>query len=331
MSQDLVITRRPPETVSPSEVEQAGRCETAHFFGNGLEISPLWASPPLQTGNALHELLAAYYEARQKRLDYDTAFDKAMEAGGLALSQNKYFAEHMLTAKQTFERYVESGEADYLEWEIVAVEYYLEYEISDGIAINGAIDLVVRILRASKEMLNEHPDIVGKLAIVDHKSCYNFWTAKEVMMHVQIPKYIFAVNQSKEFGGEKIEYGIINMIRTRSDAKQVVSRKIVKPTLKRQTNVINEHLKVSQKIIARRHMSMDRWASVAEKVLAKDICGKCDFAGPCNLLLEGASETTFKMEITQQFRPKDTRYREERKQKALAKQRELEAAESNGD
>lgn len=309
------------ETVSDSEIGQVTRCQMAHFFGYGMSITPKVASSYLQVGLVFHEMMAAYYQNLKDGENWDDACDAGYLAGTMALMENRYFAEYVETATRMFEEYVQKS--DGLEWEVVAVEEAIEYLLDDEVALIGVVDLVVRIKRASKEILKKYPDIVGKLAIVDHKSCYNFWTKKERMMHVQLPKYIFAANRTKQFGDELIEYGIIHMVRTRSDAKQLFERDVIKPSLQRQVNIVNDHIKAAKRlIIPLRKLPLPLWEMNAVRTTNKDICKNCDFINLCDRKLEGVSTYEIIAEIRTYFKKRDLKYREERKMRAL--KRELE-------
>lgn len=301
------------ESVSSSEVDTFSRCQTAHRFGYGHLFSPLRLSDPLQIGLCFHEGAAAFYNSLnsyragelQDVEDCRWAAHIAMER---SLADSRYFEENVEIARSCFDKYLDN--IDTLEWEIIAVEDYVEYPVSDEVNLHGVIDLAVRIKRAPPE----YRHLIGKVVLVDHKTCYNFFTWQELRMHSQLPKYVFIANQSNRYG-EKVYGAIVNQIRWRHDARDKVRRSYIADddlTELKQRNLVIEHIKTAEQIIARRNLPLSQWRDESTRSLNKDICKSCDFVDLCELEISGASANRFRAEVDAYFQRKDLSYRETR-------------------
>ncbi len=302
-------------SVSPSEVNTYNRCETAHRFGYGHELSPLNVSDPLQIGLCFHEGAAEFYSSLNKFRAGE--LDDIEDCRWLAnlqmersLADFRYWEENVLAAKDAFNKYLDI--IDTLEWEVLAVEDYVEYPVSDEINLHGVIDLAVRIKRAPADKKY----LEGKVVLVDHKTCYNFFTYAELRLHAQLPKYVFIANKTMRYG-EKVHGAIVNQIRWRHDARDKVRRSYIDGedlTYEKQVNLVNEHVKTANRILERRHLPLSQWKDKATRVIDnKDICGKCDFADLCELEVNGASPNRMRTEIETYYQRKDLSYRETRK------------------
>lgn len=287
--------------VSHSDAEQHSRCEWAHHYSYGFNLVPKKMPEHLQRGDMGHKVLAGYYRAVRDGYNWDDACEAGRAAWRECLKTGKYDFEIADEVLKIFEAYVEYYHPN--EWEIIWVEEYIEYQVTDNFVLNGEIDLVIRDKRRGK--------FFGKLGIVDHKWSFNFMTAKEVETHSQIPKYMFACNQMDLFG-EEIQFGLINELRWRSvkNVSDMFAREPLEPSEIKQAAFIAEYIKQCNRIVPKRNLEDPvYWKEHSGRTTIKDICRSCDFVTPCVEELNGKSpDTTLKVYFTQ----KDHSYREQR-------------------
>ncbi len=287
------------ETISHSEVESYSRCQKAHLFSYGMGLTSIEPNVFLQTGNAFHELAEIYYKALKAGAEGTEAFIEANTHYMSLVLSGKYETEFLNTAHRLFKDYVDFY--DWREWEVLMVEGYFEFPLTDEITFNGHIDLVVRFKNGPH---------VGKLGVVDHKTGLNFMNQVQVDMHSQIPKYIYVLNSLPLFD-QSVKVGVINQARWRKVTNPIdqFSRREITPTALEQDNIIKNHIKWCNRIVERRKFPIHDWHEEATLTEIKDICKFCDFATPCKEERAGKDSSTTLMNY---FRPRDTTYREQR-------------------
>lgn len=306
------------KTFSSSEADSVNRCLRAHYWAYGEGLEKIDKAKPLQVGSALHEFLEEYYLFLMKyhRDDYngpeyyEVIEDIELNKFQKMLVESRYKGEHIIAARDAFTRYVD--EVDPWEWEIIAVEDYIEYQLSDNVLINGVIDVVARLKKLPKKDMEKHGDLIGKLVVIDHKSCYNFYTYKEYKLNSQLPKYQFAANKLMKYG-EPIEAVIINQVRTREDAKEKYTRTILRPSEIRQIKIVDQHLKAAEARLELKNLPLDQWRDKAQMTLIKDVCRYCDFFVLCDLELDDAKESQIRSFMLGEYKKRDTSYRDNRK------------------
>lgn len=159
-------------------------------------------------GSAVHECLEALYRhvlaagtTRKKQ--------KAALKGGFKAMHEKYLAfvkegwedrDDRMPLKDILRWYVELEPfvSDGYLIKGVEQEFLLEYDEETQSRFRFVIDLIV-----------EDPE--GKIAIVDHKTTFDFFQPDVANLQGQVPKYIGALRGL----GHKAHYGIYNMLRTR--------------------------------------------------------------------------------------------------------------------
>lgn len=285
--------------ISHSNAESHSRCEWAHHYGYGYNITPKETADHIQIGKLFHEMAAGYYDALKQGFKYPDAVQAGQIIWQQALLTKKYNLEVCNLVIELYNKYV--AYFDFNEWEILWVEEYIEYQVSDNVILNGEIDLVIRDKRRSSPTR-------GKLGIVDHKTCYNFMTQKELGTHSQIPKYIFAVNMMKIFD-EPITFGLINQVRWREvkDVNKLFSRLTLEPSEIKQAAFINEYLKQCREVVKKNELPDPYfWKDLSKRTTIKDICKYCDFNQLCVEELEGG---TGKRTMQAYYKKKDYSYR----------------------
>lgn len=289
--------------ISHSSAESHSRCEWAHHYSYGYGVSLKEQAEHLQIGKCFHQVVAGYYGALKLGMGWEEARNAGREVWRQHMMERKYDLEVLSVVIDLFDKY--AGYYNHKEWEILWVEEYMEYKVTDNIILNGEIDLVIRCK-------NRHSKHYGKLGIVDHKTCFNFMTQNELGTHSQIPKYIFAMNMMDIFG-ETIQFGIINQIRWRSvkDVNKLFSRLELDHNEVKEANFINEYIKQCKRIIPKKQLPDPYfWKDVSNRTTIKDICKYCDYSALCIEELEG-TDSTRTMEAF--YAKKDYSYRAARK------------------
>lgn len=297
------------ETISHSEAELHSRCEWAHRLNYGYGIVSNQPNKHLDIGTAFHEMVAAFYEGVKAGDNWDDCYDRGMEVYKSFFASekiDKIIPEYVNIAFLCFERYVEHY--NFKEWEIYWVEQYIEVPVDHAVKLNGVIDLVALIKTGRHR---------GRLAVIDHKSCFNFMDPNSVGTHSQIPKYVWAVNELKKFD-KKVTLGIINQVRWR-EIKIPTPEKVFRRieifgddlTQTKQESFIEEYKKQAHRIHTKRMLPIAAWERHSTRTTIKDICKYCDYAKPCITELEGRNPS---LTLSVYFTPKDLTYREQRKQ-----------------
>lgn len=195
-------------SVSHSRADNFLLCRRKEYYGYNLGLQRVSNADSLALGSAVHECLEALYRhvlaagtTRKKQ--------KAALKGGFKAMYDKYLTfvkegwedrDDRMPLKDILRWYVELEPfvtGDYL-IKGVEQEFLLEYDEETQSRFRFVIDLIL-----------EDPE--GKVAIVDHKTAYDFFNPDVANLQGQVPKYIGALRGL----GHKAHYGIYNMLRTR--------------------------------------------------------------------------------------------------------------------
>lgn len=289
--------------VSHSEAELHSRCEWAHHYAYGYNLTPKETAEHIQLGSLVHQMFAGYYQAIRDGAEKDEAIKAGHWVWQKAVIEKEYDLDICNRGLELFDKYVQYF--NHKEWEILWVEEYTEYLVADKFILNGELDLVVRAKTGK---------LFGQIGVVDHKICYNFMTKDAIGTHSQIPKYVHILNKLQVFD-QPITFGIINQIRWRSvsDVNKMFSRVVIGEndlTEVKTANFIAEYLKQAERIAEKRALGdPSLWKGKSARTTIKDICKYCDFSDPCIEELEGRNPaTTLKV----YFKQKDLSYRKNR-------------------
>lgn len=291
--------------ISHSDQESRSRCEWAHHYGYGYRLTPKKQQEHTQIGLCGHEMLAGYYTALKNSEPWEDAVEAGLEVWQEIIRTNKYDYDAIAKAKKLYDRYVEAF--DPWEWEILWVEEYMEYQLTDELILNGVIDLVVRAKTGR---------LKGQIGVIDHKFVLNFMMDGEVETHAQTPKYAYCLNRLGIFD-KPITFTVLNQVRYRemknpSDdmlfARYVLTGDRLTETL--QASFINEHIKQSKRIMELRRLEDPYfWKDHSGRTTIKDICKWCDYRLLCVRELKGLSIET---ESKVQYKKRDLSYRDKR-------------------
>ena len=260
--------------ISNSEVSTFLSCERKHYYGHGLGLAPKKLSDSLSRGIIGHEALAAYYENDCNPDKMFRVVDTHAVAGTGDLD--------MLTGLRTLlSFYVEhTAEEDAKLFDILEVEKAYYMDLGDEYSYGMRLDLLVQ-MKAGPYM--------GEKIIVDHKFLYNFMTADELSLNVQLPKYIGTLRNS----GHDVKRGMLNQLRWRvTKANEHVAaerfrRDIVTPSAPLIRNIMKEQVIASEKIADRKAMGVEQYGATALRSINSMTCKNCSFSNLCSVELNG--------------------------------------------
>jgi hypothetical protein len=195
-------------SVSHSRADGFLLCRRKDYYAYTLGLQKVSDEDSMALGTAVHSCLEALYRhilaagtTRRKQ--------KAALKGGFQAMHERYLEivkegwedrDDRMPLKEILRRYVSLEPFTRQGWLIIAVEaeYLLEYDPDTQSRFRFVIDLVA-----------EDPE--GKVAIIDHKTAYDFFKPEAANIQGQVPKYIGAMRGL----GHKVHYGLYNELRTR--------------------------------------------------------------------------------------------------------------------
>lgn len=159
-------------------------------------------------------------------------------------------------------------------WRILQAEKIYEVPINSDYSMPLQIDLLIQDIKT------------GEHCIVDYKTCYDFWPVEKFNLSPQIPKYVMALR----IAGVRVDKMIIEQVRYRS-LKEPTFDKLyrtteVKPSATKIRNIMREHIKASEDIVAHRAKSMAERESESIHSLGRQ-CDYCDMKELCITELDG--------------------------------------------
>lgn len=271
-------------TISNSEVDTFLRCEKLHYFSYVLKLHPKNVSQPNSIGNLGHHILERYY-----RLQMDGESRRNAFHGGLELLTDAYEHESPEVIDRVMDRFSKYDKFYQNDvFKVISVEGKYYTPLNDHNTFGMTLDLLV-----------EYPVGPRKgLVIIDHKFKYNFDNAEEISMHVQTKKYVWGLKQL----GIPVKQAVLNQIRYRPDVKdpdKMFRRQDIKAGPIEEKTIIEEHIRVSEKILERKEKSVEWQERNSDRRFYPKDCGTCYFRIPCRQDLIGVDpEPTFKAMFT---------------------------------
>lgn len=153
-------------------------------------------------------------------------------------------------------------------------------------------------------------DPARRIAVVDHKFMYDFFTPKDVGNSPQIVKYIGAMRAM----GMRADYGIYDQLRYRKIKEPRLDQKIdvlpFFPTEHRIIRTFEEQLMATEKVIERKAMPVEEQSHIALRVNNKMVCKSCSFNAICVAELNGTNpqlvmRTEYKLRERRTFEQSD--------------------------
>jgi len=275
--------------ISNSEVTSWLTCRRKYFFEFIMDIEPKQFSDPLTKGNIIHAMLEEYYIAKSEGLDEAEAREWAMKAFMQAASANMSMGVAELGSVKDlvigyFDFYCGVDDEHY---EIIGVEMQVVAQLTDSIGLPGTLDLVVRDRRT------------GLIYVWDHKSSYNFFSAEQLTLNGQFPKYVFLLRSQ----GMNVKGAVVNQLRTRQlkPGNELYRREAVIPTDAKVRSVIRQHIQAGTEILNFRASEPE--IQDTPPLLNKMVCGSCNFAQLCDYSMEG---TPLEYAVQQDFQKKQS-------------------------
>jgi len=260
--------------ISNSEVSTFLSCERKHYYGHGLGLAPKKLSDSLSRGIIGHEALAEYYEN-------DCNPDKMFRVVDTHAVQGTGDLDMLTGLRTLLAFYVEHyAEEDAKLFDILEVEKAYYMDLGDEYSYGMRLDLLVQ-MKAGPYM--------GEKIIIDHKFLYNFMTADELSLNVQLPKYIGTLRNS----GHDVKRGMLNQLRWRvTKANEHVAaerfrRDIVTPSAPLIRNIMKEQVIASEKIADRKAMGVEQYGATALRSINSMTCKNCSFSNLCSTELNG--------------------------------------------
>lgn len=261
--------------ISNSEVATWLACRKKYYYEFDLSLEPNMRGTALGRGILLHDVLAVYYRQIKDGVPHMDAVVKSDEYLTGFLASPSYEMETVMEVRKLLAGYWATYCGDN-EWEILEVEQTRELPMNDDFLYSLRFDLLVLERKT------------GKIALVDHKTCYNFWSHDEVELNAQFPKYVGSLRAN----GTQVDKVIINMLRTRKDAKERYKRVDAVPSRMKIANQIREQIMVSQEIVKHKELPIETRSAITPRVLNKTVCQYCDVKSLCMSELDGGDITT---------------------------------------
>lgn len=273
-SQFPLMTEDGKVIISNSEVGTYLACERRHYYAHGLGLAPKTTSTSLSRGIIGHEALAAYYMNDRNPDKMYRVVDTHAVAGTADLE--------MLTGLRTLLGfYVENyADEDARLFDILEIEKAYYMDLAEDFSYGMRLDLLVQ-MKAGPYM--------GEVVLVDHKFAYNFPTAAEMALNVQLPKYIGTLRKN----GINVHRGILNTLRWRvTKANEKVAaerfrRDVITPDSKRIRNILREQILASERIADLKALPIEEYERRAVRSVNSMICKNCPFQNPCATEMAG--------------------------------------------
>ena len=260
--------------ISNSEVGTFLSCERKHYYAHGLGLAPKKTSDSLSRGIIGHEALAEYYMHDRNPDKMFRVVDSHAVAGTGDMD--------MLTGLRTLlSFYVEHyADEDAKLFDILEVEKAYYMDLGDDYSYGMRLDLLA-LMKAGPYM--------GEKMLIDHKFQYNFPTADELALNVQLPKYIGTLRKN----GHDVKRGMLNVLRWRvTKANEHVAaerfrREVVTPSAPLIRNIMKEQVLASEKIADRKAISIEQYEATALRSINSMTCKNCAFSNLCSTELMG--------------------------------------------
>ena len=260
--------------ISNSEVGTFLSCERKHYYAHGLGLAPKKTSDSLSRGIIGHEALAEYYMNDRNPDKMFRVVDSHAVAGTGDMD--------MLTGLRTLlSFYVEHyADEDAALFDILEVEKAYYMDLGDEYSYGMRLDLLAQFKRGP---------YMGEKVLIDHKFQYNFPTADELALNVQLPKYIGTLRNN----GIDVKRGMLNVLRWRVTkanehvASERFRREVVTPEPKLIRQVMKEQVLASERIADRKAEPVRVYGAIALRSINSMTCKNCAFSNLCATEMRG--------------------------------------------
>lgn len=276
-------------TTSFSEVSSYVLCKRRHFYGYSRQLERIETSDSLTEGKMIHSILETFYRAVLEGVDFEDAVELAYSAfilSGYQWDKDKKRAD---VGRMLFDFYFPNEPFVRQGYRVLAVEkeFLLEWDSETEDRLPFVIDLILR-------------DPQGRIAIVDHKSAYDFIDDDATALQPQVPLYMAALRAL----GYPADYGLYNQIRTRPivgkktaenpdgegpTLEQAMKVTHIRPTTDRLVQTFQEQVGMAREINERKRHTLSDQSETAWRVANKMVCNTCAFKELCIGELNGSN------------------------------------------
>lgn len=267
--------------ISNSEVDTYNTCERKHMFAFTYNKEPKRPSRSLGIGIIGHEVLAVYYRALMEGLSKKDAEQEAFKhLTQMMITSTEYDPEVFSVVQALIYRYISQDTLPEY-GHILSVEEDFYMPINDDFWYSMRLDLMIEMHKGSKK---------GLVLLVDHKFTYDFFSADDLKLNPQMPKYV----PTLRYNGFPVADAVINQLRTRfkahliknKDDEDLFQRSFVKITQPRIESALEQQMLISDRIIERHRLPLEIQKKEAAPNLNKMICRNCPFKLPCEQMNE---------------------------------------------
>lgn len=263
-----------PRRVSNSEVSAWNTCQRKYFYEYDLNLEPIKPSDAISRGILGHDILAAYYKARQAGMGHDEAVVDARRGLQRALAESNDL-ETVTDVDRILQGYWGYRGDEVKDFQVIQVEEMHEVPLTTEASYVMRLDLLVRNMKT------------GELELWDHKFIYDFWDYDKVNLSGQFPKYIGALR----FEGIPVDKCVLNQLRYRRlknpTATDLYKRTEDRPSQAKIKRALKEQILATQEILAWREKTIEQRQEDARRVLNPMLCKGCAFKNICQAEFDG--------------------------------------------
>lgn len=272
--------------VSNSEVDTFLTCERKHMFAFTFNKEPKHPSRSLGIGIVGHEILAVYYKGLKDGFSKNEASQEAFRKLSQMMINNEYDSEVLSVVYALIARYVEQDTLPEF-GKILSVEEDFYMPINDDFWYSMRLDLLIEMHKGNRR---------GQVLLIDHKFTYDFFSADDLKLNPQMPKYV----PTLRYSGFPVAEAFINQLRTRYKAhlipqksdEELFQKSPVKITEPRIESALDQQMLISDRIVQRHRLPVAVQIREAAANLNKMICRNCPFKLPCEQMNEGQDWAT---------------------------------------
>ena len=281
--------------ISNSEVGTWLTCKAKYRFAFDMKLEKINKSEALNRGILGHEVLEQYYSCLRDGMSHDAGVVVAVNYLQTVMIDHPEQADMCMELHTLLTRFWDywRGNPD---WKILETESAYDLEITEQFTMPMRLDLLVQEIAT------------GKIYLVDHKFCYDFWNEDDIALSPQFAKYVGALRAN----GIVVDGCILNQVRYRklkdNDPEKSFKHTYVKPSDAKIKNTIKEHIQSSVEIVAYRDNTIEERERLSVKVLNKMVCKGCDYKNLCMSELDGG-EIDFLIE--NEYKPNSYDYNKE--------------------
>lgn len=270
--------------ISVSQANSFTDCERKHGFSYLYQKQSPTMSRALSIGVGGHEIVASYYRAIKAGMDKVEAQQEAMKDLTAMFAEGTHDFEVLQMIYSLVDRYITQESLSKFA-KVLEVEQDFFLPIVEGSYWFGMrLDLLLEATAGNMK---------GKVILIDHKFTYDFYSADDLLMDMQMPKYVVPIR----FAGYPVAEAYINQFRTRFKSDKInektdddlfrLSPVGIEP--ERVKNAFAHQMRVSERIIERLNMPVDLAMAEAIPNRNRMLCRSCPFKLPCQMMENGYS------------------------------------------